>query len=212
MIAREGYIILIIAALLLMFSCLWHWISPGKISLFSTSLLAVFTLFSFYFFRDPQRTIPAGDNLMVAPGDGRIMEILTIEDPRLGQVNRISIFLSVFNVHRQRIPIAAQVTHIERQDGKYLAAFKSGASTENAYVRTDLESAYGSVAVKQIVGWIARRIVCDLTPGSSVQKGENLGFIRFGSRVDLYVPLVCILTIQPGDVVRGGETIIGRFE
>ena len=184
----------------------------GKGLLAGGALLAVFTLFTAYFFRNPVRIPPPGEDLVLAPGDGRILEILTVQEPTFmaGPATRISIFLSVFNVHVQRAPISGQVAHRRYQPGKYLAAWNPKASEENEQASLGIVSGPHRVLVRQIAGLVARRVVTDPMEGDSVTRGDRIGLIRFGSRVDLFLPPGWEVTCRKGDRAVGGETILAR--
>ena len=173
--------------------------------------LAVLTLFSLYFFRDPQR-IPPNDNGFLSPADGKVVQIIDVEDEEIGPAKQISIFLSVFNVHRQRVPLSGIVISKQYNSGKFLAAFNHKASLDNEQTIVTFETEMGKkYKIKQIAGLIARRIVNYMEPENSVQRGQRLGFIRFGSRVDIIVPTDFQINVSLGDAVLGNQTIIGRF-
>ena len=175
-------------------------------------LLACITVFSLYFFRDPQRIPPKTDGFL-APADGKIVQIKEIEDAELGNTLQISIFLSVWNVHSQRVPLAGTVLSREYNTGKFFAAYKHKASKNNEQTSVLFEGEKGNkFKIKQIAGWIARRIINYMEPGKNVEQGERLGFIRFGSRVDIIVPEKFQLDVSLGDIVKGNQTIIGRFK
>jgi|TARA_B110000438_G_scaffold68593_1_gene68862 phosphatidylserine decarboxylase len=175
--------------------------------------LWVFILFSLYFFRDPVR-IPLGEaNKMVSPADGKVVQILDVDDPEIGNAKQISIFLSVFNVHCQRVPLAGKVISTFYNPGKFLAAFNHKASMDNEQTAIVFETVSGrKYKVKQIAGLIARRILNYMEPEMVVEKGERLGFIRFGSRVDIIVPPNFKINVSLGDIVEGNLSIIGEFE
>jgi phosphatidylserine decarboxylase len=214
MIASEGKIILlpvIIIALILTSILVYNdssswWIKGSSIGMW------VFVIFSLYFFRDPQR-IPVGtENQMVSPADGKVVQIIEIEDTDIGPAKQISIFLSVFNVHCQRVPLSGKVISSFYNPGKFLAAFNHKASMDNEQTAIVFETTSGSkYKVKQIAGLIARRILNYMEPEMVVQKGQRLGFIRFGSRVDIIVPSNFKINVSLGDIVEGNISIIGEF-
>ena len=174
--------------------------------------LACITVFSLYFFRDPQR-IPANADGFLAPADGKIVQIKVIEDDELGKAWQISIFLSVWNVHSQRVPLSGKVLSKKYNPGNFFAAFKHKASKKNEHTSVLFEGEKGNkFKIKQIAGWIARRIINYMEPEKNVEQGERLGFIRFGSRVDIIVPTNFQLDVSLGDIVTGNQTIIGRFK
>jgi len=175
-------------------------------------LSSIFTLFCILFFRDPERLPPAGEGLVVSPADGKVVEIVTEDDPHVGpDAQRVSIFLSILSVHVNRIPMSGHVAAVDYRPGRYLMAFAGKASQDNEQTHIGLVGARGAVAFKQIAGFIARRIVCTLSVGDSVRAGDRCGLIRFGSRVDVILPPDARLRVGLGEHVRGGETIIGEL-
>ncbi len=176
-------------------------------------ILGVLTLFTLYFFRDPVRIPPPGEELVLAPGDGRVIQILRVPEPDFlgGEATRISIFLSIFNVHLQRAPISGEVAFRSYHPGKYLAAWNPKASEENERASLGIVSGPHRVLVRQIAGLIARRVVTDQEEGDSVARGDRIGLIRFGSRVDLFLPPEWEVTCKEGDTARGGLTVLARM-
>jgi phosphatidylserine decarboxylase len=165
------------------------------------------------FFRNPRRVIPPGEHRVVSAGDGRVVEVAALEDPDdfVGPARRIAIFLSVFNVHINRVPFSGKVRAVRRRGGRFLAAFRSGASERNVQVRLDIEGPDGvRVGVVQIAGLIARRIVCYPSVGGTLERGEPYGLICYGSRMEVYVPIESEICVGLGDRVRGGETVIAE--
>ncbi len=215
MIAAEGKIILVpILLLALATTGISVYSQMGGNGLKGVNIaLWIFILFSLYFFRDPVR-IPLGEsNQMVSPADGKVVQILDVEDPEIGRAKQISIFLSVFNVHCQRVPLAGKVISTFYNPGKFLAAFNHKASMDNEQTAIVFETVSGSkYKVKQIAGLIARRILNYMVPEMVVEKGQRLGFIRFGSRVDIIVPPNFKINVNLGDIVEGNLSIIGEFE
>jgi phosphatidylserine decarboxylase len=171
---------------------------------------AIFTL---YFFRDPERTVPENARAILSPADGRVVELAEISGSPFvdGPAKRVSIFLSVWNVHVNRIPVSGTVEHLEYKKGRFLRAYEENAGTENEQMVIGIRSAYGGVLMKQIAGIIARRIVCRLKKGESVQRGERFGMIKFGSRAELVFPASARVHVRIGESVKAGETIIGEF-
>ncbi len=171
-------------------------------------------LFSLYFFRDPQRETPEGKNILISPADGKI---ISIKDNILHPVSKepskmVSIFLSLLDVHINRIPIGGKISLIEYHKGKFLAAFNPKASELNEKYVFDINSKYGSIRVQQIAGIIARRLVCNLQLNDMVKAGERFGLMKFSSRIDLIIPKKHFqLNAKIGEKVRGGETVIGEF-
>lgn len=178
-------------------------------------LFILVTLFIGHFFRDPQRVVPTADRDVVAPADGKIIAVEKMREGRFTSKDaiRISIFLSVFDVHVNRIPYSGMVQDTAYQKGKYLAANMARAGQENEqgwlWIKTDSEE---DIVVTQVAGLIARRIVCWPSLGDRVVRGERYGMIRFGSRTDLYVPLDSDVLVSKGDRVYGGETVVCRLK
>ncbi len=164
------------------------------------------------FFRNPQRSLPGGERSVVAPADGRVLEAGEIERPDGSKAKRVAIFLSVFDVHVNRIPVAGRVLSVERGGQRYRAAFGRRAGTDNARCELVLETARGErVGVVQIVGLIARRIVCHPSVGEWVERGTRYGLIRFGSRTDVVLPPNAELRVRRGDRVRGGHSVLAEL-
>lgn len=175
----------------------------------TAGLLAAFTL---YFFRDPEREIPQGEGLLVSPADGTVVGVDEVEKaPFLdGPAKRVSIFLSIFNVHINRAPIAGKVAYRHYNPGKFLPANCDKCSLDNEQNAIGIEDGGYRVLVRQIAGIIARRILCWVNPGDTVTRGERFGLIRFGSRTELLMPVSAVILVKPGDKVKGGETVIAR--
>ncbi len=169
-------------------------------------------VFCLNFFRDPVRNVPAGKNLILAPADGKIVKLIEVDDPEIGESQLVSIFLNVFNVHANRMPIEGTFTDVKYHKGKFLAAFDHKASDENERTEITIISKVGTLKVKQIAGLIARRILCYAKNGESMEMGGRLGFIRFGSRTDLILPKHVNLSVKLGQKVVGNKTIMGTFE
>jgi phosphatidylserine decarboxylase len=172
-------------------------------------LLAAFLV---YFFRDPERAIPQGERLVLAPADGRIVAIKPFPDwkgPFGEPLTRVSIFLSVFDVHVNRAPLTAVVNAVTHSPGRFVAAWGEAASAENEQTLIHFASPDGDVWVKQIAGLLARRIVCRVKPGHKANAGDRIGLIRFGSRVDCILPATAELKVRRGQAVKGGSTILG---
>ncbi|HIA94147.1 MAG TPA: phosphatidylserine decarboxylase family protein [Candidatus Marinimicrobia bacterium] len=169
-------------------------------------------VFCLNFFRDPVRNVPAGKNLILAPADGKIVKLIEVDDPEIGESQLVSIFLNVFNVHANRMPIEGTFTDVKYHKGKFMAAFDHKASDENERTEITIISKVGTLKVKQIAGLIARRILCYAKNGESMEMGGRLGFIRFGSRTDLILPKHVNLSVKLGQKVVGNKTIMGTFE
>lgn len=174
----------------------------------------VFGLFLIFFFRDPERKVPEGENLILAPADGKVILIHPFEYLEFfnGGGTRVSVFMSLFNVHVNRVPISGVVKYFRYNPGKFFPAFKDKASLENEQTELGLENDHGKVVLKQIAGIMARRIVCKLKQGDFAKAGHRLGMIKFGSRLDLFLPENAQIEVGLNHKVRAGETIIGVFQ
>ena len=211
MIAPEGKIILIPLLLLVLAGTGIQAYYPSEGLKWINLTIALLTLFSLYFFRDPQRIPPNNDGFL-SPGDGKVVQIIDVEDAEIGKAKQISIFLSVFNVHIQRVPLSGKVISKTYNSGKFLAAFNHKASLDNEQTVVMFETESGKMyKIKQIAGFIARRILNYMEPGNRVERGQRLGFIRFGSRVDIIVPEDFQIDVNLGDIVEGNLSIIGHF-
>jgi len=204
-VAKEGAIfILPLAALSLILWILWFTASAGFFSLL--------TLFVVFFFRDPERSIPPGEKAVLAPADGKIIKVEPCWEEYLlkGPTLKVSIFMSLFNVHVNRIPLTGRIIDSSYQTGKFIRANLDKASTMNEQNALLMEAPDGTrLLFVQIAGLIARRIVCWIKKGDVVERGCRFGMIRFGSRVDVYLPANTRLQAQIGQKVLGGQTILG---
>ncbi len=172
------------------------------------------TAFTAWFFRNPKRIIPKQPGAVVAPGDGRVIAVEEEFEPRFlkDRSIRLSIFLNVFDVHVNRIPCEGVVENVQYQPGRFLVASKHEATVQNEQNAVMLRTAQGAkVLCVQVAGFIARRIVCWVSPGDRVERGERYGLIRFGSRMDTFLPLGSVVKVAVGDRVKGGETILGTL-
>ncbi len=187
---------------------------PGPYTFLPAGLLTALFAFLLYFSRDPERTAPAGEGLFLAPADGRVVEVKQVHEPRFleEEALKISIFMSLLDVHVNRTPTEGQVTLVEHVPGQFLQAFRPEASEANEHNLIGLESHHGRVLIKQVAGILARRIVCWVHPGQRLQAGERLGVIKFGSRVDLYLPPGAEPVIRVGDRAQAGVTVIARWK
>jgi phosphatidylserine decarboxylase len=163
-----------------------------------------------HFFRDPERRPPADPAAVVSPADGRITAVIaeTFEG-RPG--NRISIFLAIWNVHVTRAPLSGRLEKLEYRPGKFYAAMRSRASAENEQNVFYVDTGRGRIVFKQVAGWIARRVISWKAPGDSLVTGERIGLIRFGSRMDLWLPEEAEILVRPGQAVAGGESVVARW-
>ncbi|OGW93407.1 MAG: phosphatidylserine decarboxylase [Nitrospirae bacterium RIFCSPLOWO2_12_FULL_63_8] len=171
-------------------------------------------LFSAWFFRNPRRSAPKSDRAVVAPGDGKIVEICEEDEPRFlkDKSLRISIFLNIFDVHVNRIPCQGTVEQVAYQPGRFLVASRPEATLQNEQNALLIRAVQGTrVLCVQIAGLIARRIVCWVSPGETVACGERYGLIRFGSRMDVFLPVGTKLKVKVGEHVKGGETLLGEL-
>ncbi|MDD3000888.1 MAG: phosphatidylserine decarboxylase family protein [Candidatus Riflebacteria bacterium] len=185
----------------------------SKIEKWISRLFLLATAFTLYFFRDPERKIPQGSDLIVSPADGKVVGIDSVEHVPFidGPAKRVTIFLSVLDVHINRAPVKGKVAYRHYTPGKFLDARNPKASTENERNAIGIECADGKkFVVIQIAGIIARRILCWKNPGEYVNSGERFGMIRFGSRTEIYMPLETKIDVKLGQKVVGGSTIIGR--
>jgi phosphatidylserine decarboxylase len=201
---RDGYIyglsLLLVAAVVAWATHSWAWAALPI-------LLAAFFL---WFFRDPRRQVPLGEGLIVSPGDGLVTEaaaITTAEGPR----QRISIFLSVFDVHVNRSPIAGVLTAVRYQKGQYLNAMNPSSADRNEQNIVTVRGDGVEVTFKQIAGLLARRIVFNFGEGSRVERGQRVGLIKFGSRVDVILPPEAMLRVKVGERVRGGASVLAAM-
>jgi len=196
---RDAYLF-IVPMLALAVLCIWFGLSVAALALL---FLAAFVG---YFFRNPAREIPAGDNLIVSPADGKVVRVASLPE---GQ--GISIFLNIFDVHVNRAPIGGELEQVEYRRGRFKAAFDEEASRVNEQNILSIRGQRIRVVVKQIAGLIARRVVCWKRPGHFLERGELFGLIRFGSRVDVILPKEVKLLVKVGDRVKGGSSVIGEL-
>jgi phosphatidylserine decarboxylase len=185
-----------------------------RILRYGVSLLSVVLLgLTVNFFRDPDRVVPAGESLVLAPADGKVIMVRQVEEKEyLGSAaTLISIFMSPLNVHVNRHPISGAVRHLRYVKGEYFAAFEDKASERNEQMVVGIEGPRGKVLFKQIAGFVARRIVCTLKMGDSVRAGDRFGMIKFGSRVDVFVPSQATIRASVGDLTKAGETVLAEL-
>jgi phosphatidylserine decarboxylase len=216
--APEGYPFIVTSFLVtiaISLVLLWNW-KTGNLSGFFFPLLLSFcflvciTFFMSYFFRDPERVIPEGKGLFVSPADGKVILIKDVyeKDYLQAGAKEISIFMSPLNVHVNRAPCDGKVTYVKHTPGQFMAAYKDDASIKNENIVMALEGDQGRVLVRQVAGFVARRAVCRVKPGDLLKRGERYGMIKFGSRLDVYLPADAKISIKPGDRVLAGETVI----
>ncbi|MGV7220155.1 MAG: phosphatidylserine decarboxylase family protein [Nitrospinales bacterium] len=201
--AKEGYIFFVPVGILAfaLAALSFYWAAGVFFLLF---------LFIVNFFRDPNRIVPQEKNAIISPADGKVVEIVKENDPFTNQPStRVSVFLNVFDVHINRIPISGRIENLTYNKGKFLNAASPKASLDNEQTALLIDNGKHKVVVKQIAGLIARRIVCWAKIGDEFKSGERFGLIRFGSRADIFVPEGTRLTVSLGDRVAGGADIIG---
>jgi phosphatidylserine decarboxylase len=199
-VVRDAYKLFLPLLVFGIFAALYHFVYLSVLCF----LLAAFICF---FFRNPERLIPEGKNLVVSPADGKIVRICPINSGE----QAISIFLNIFNVHVNRSPVGGTVQHVEYKRGKFKAAFDDEASQVNEQNIITITGQDIRIVVRQIAGLIARRVVCWKQPGDTLKRGERFGLIRFGSRVDVVLPGSVNILVKVGDTVKGGSSIIGEY-
>lgn len=187
---------------------------PAVYTVLPAIVLAVIFAILLWFFRDPRRNPPAGEGLFLSPADGEVVEVEQTRAPCFleGEVLKIGIFMSLFDVHVNRAPVEGQVALVKYVPGQFLQAFRPEAAQLNEHNFVGLESRYGRVLVNQIAGIMARRIVCWVRPGQGLRAGERLGVIKFGSRVEVYLPLGAKPAVQLGEQVHAGLTVVARWQ
>jgi len=205
--AQEGYPFIITFAAFTAVAALLriHWL---------TAVFVILTLFMFYFFRDPDRTTVPEKNAFYSPADGKIIVITEAKEDEILHENalKISIFMSPLNVHVNRAPCDGMVREVKHFPGKFLSAFKDEASIVNEHISMLLENEkHGRIVVKQIAGYVARRAVCRVKPGDSLEQGQRYGIIKFSSRLDVFLPLGTTVKVKLGDKVTAGETVLGMI-
>jgi len=205
-IAQEGYPFIFISAVITILLAL--------VSVMAALIPLVITFFMIYFFRDPDRSIPDDKDVLISPADGKIIVIEKVFESNYlqSECTKISIFMSPFNVHVNRVPCDCNVLDVVHKKGKFLSAFKPEASIENENISLLVDTIYGKILIRQIAGFVARRAVCRARAGDSLKKGERFGIIKFSSRVDIFIPLTFTPSIKLNEKVYAGESIIARFK
>ena len=201
---RDGYIY---GLSLLAVALVVAWATGGWAWTIAPVLLAAFFL---WFFRDPRRTVPAGEGLIVSPGDGRVTETASIATPE-GPRQRISIFLSVFDVHVNRSPIGGVLTQVRYRKGEYRNAMNPASADRNEQNLVTVRGQGFEVTFKQIAGLLARRIVFNFREGDTVERGQRVGLIKFGSRVDVVLPAEAALRVKVGQRVKGASSVLAAM-
>ena len=216
MITRYGYdtFLIVTAACLVVALAIILLVEPKGIRLGLLALPALMFLLTLNFFRDPGRNVPAGDALVLAPADGKVIQVRESEEQEYlkSPATLVSIFMSPLDVHVNRTPVTGRVGYYRYVRGEYFAAFADKASEKNEQAIIGMENSHGKVLFKQIAGFIARRIVCTLKVGDSLAQGERFGMIKFGSRSDVFLPPNTAVKVRVGDRAIAGETILGEFQ
>lgn len=205
-IAREGWPFILVFWALLAGLVLLHW-------WWAAAVWALVCLWVVAFFRDPVRSGPRGPRYVIAPADGLVVSIVEVEEPSFlhGRARRVAIFMNVFNVHVNRYPADGIVAYRHYNPGRFLNAADEKASLENEQSSIGLDTPNGRLLVRQIAGLIARRIVTDHDRGATVHQGDRLGLIRFGSRVDLFLPLAATVRVRVGEKTTAGTTVVAEW-
>lgn len=211
--AREGLLFIAIAALVAVGSFAFALNRRSWPLWLAAVLLVVVALWVAYFFRDPERTGERGEHLVIAPADGKIVQITEVDEPAFlkERAIRISIFMNVFNVHVNRYPVSGVIRYVQYNPGKFLNAAVDKASLENEQSSVGIESGSNRILVRQIAGLIARRIVTYGTDGARVQQGDRMGIIRFGSRVDVFLPASARPRVRVGETTFAGVTVVAEL-
>ncbi|HEX4682867.1 MAG TPA: phosphatidylserine decarboxylase family protein [Gemmatimonadaceae bacterium] len=211
--AREGLTFIVVAALIAIGAfgvALTRRSWPIWLLAFGLTVIALWVA---YFFRDPVRAGERGEQLVISPADGKVVMVTEVDEPTFmkERAMRVSIFMNVFNVHVNRYPVSGIVRFVEKRAGKFMNAAAPNASMENEQASIGLETGSNLILVRQIAGLIARRIVTDSKEGEHVKQGDRMGLIRFGSRVDVFVPTDAKLRIKVGDVTYAGVSVIAEL-
>jgi phosphatidylserine decarboxylase len=204
--ASEAWMIVLPFFVLALLAAAWGWFGRGFPGYLTAVILAVVGCAVLLFFRDPTRRIPAGRGAVVSPADGKVLLSETLDDGR----KHVAIFMSVFNVHVNRVPYSSEITRVIRTPGTYVHAGTEEAAG-NARVDVEARSEVGPLAWRQVSGLIARKISCRLKAGDRLQTGDRFGLIYFGSRMDVYLPAAAQLMVEPGQRVLAGESMIAQF-
>jgi phosphatidylserine decarboxylase len=212
LVTRYGYDVVLIVGGIVLAGILasYFGIQSAPVKYGIIGVLGLLMAFTLYFFRDPERTIPDGDNIIVSPADGKLVLIKELDHAEYleSPAIQLSIFLSPLDVHVNRIPWSGRVGYFRYIRGKFMVAYDHMASEKNERTEIGLERDGQKILFKQIVGSIARRIVCPLREGDEVVKGERFGMIKFGSRMDIILPAAATVQVAVGDRVVGGETVL----
>jgi phosphatidylserine decarboxylase len=212
LITRYGYDVVGIVLLVVVTGTFlsWYFVHGSITKALIIALLILILLFTLYFFRDPERTTPVGEDLVISPADGEVVLVKDVREEEFlkGDGIQVSIFMSPLNVHVNRFPIGGQVGYFRHIPGEFLVAFDDKASLRNERTQIGVENSTTKVLFRQIAGFVARRIVADLHVGDRAVAGERFGMIKFGSRVDVIVPKGAEVKVKVGDRTVGGETVL----
>ncbi|MDP4115216.1 MAG: phosphatidylserine decarboxylase family protein [Bacteroidota bacterium] len=212
MFTKYGYFTIGIVSIfsLIIIAISTFFIGNTYVKIFLIAAAVLFMAFTLYFFRDPERTTPVNENAIISPADGKVLFIKDVVDNKYvnEKCKQISIFMSPFNVHVNRIPISGKLEYFKYYKGKFFAAFDDKASTENERAEYGINSANGKMMFTQVAGFMARRLVYAIKQSDSVKVGDRFGMIKFGSRVDVVVPEKWVPKVKQGDAVTAGVTIL----
>ncbi len=211
--AREGLPFIAIAAVFALLALILASRRGGWPSWVLTAVMVVVAIWVAYFFRDPERSGARGDRVVTAPADGKVVLITEVDEPAFihGRALRVSIFMNVFNVHVNRYPVSGTVKYVQYNPGKFLNAAVEKSSLENEQRSVGIESGPYRILVRQIAGLIARRIVTYSRTGERVEQGERMGLIRFGSRVDIFLPTDAQVRVKIGELTTAGTTVVAEL-
>jgi phosphatidylserine decarboxylase len=211
---KEGFLIIFIFSVILVAAIFLLLKTPSIWSLIILLILGLVYLWIVSFFRNPSRTVDEmSPNLIYAPADGKVVVIEKVYEAEYlkSECIQVSIFMSPLNVHVNRVPVSGIVRYSKYHAGKYLVAWHPKSSTENERQTTVIETSFGSLVIRQIAGAMARRIISYMQPEMEVSQGQDLGFIRFGSRVDIFLPLTCQINVQLDEHVKGNRTVLAQI-
>jgi len=211
--AREGYINIVIALVITIILTSVAFFSGGSLYWNIPSMISgLFLLFTLYFFRDPEREVKQDSNHILSPGDGVIVEIKDVDDDFVGQGQKITMFLSPFNVHINRVPITGKIAFVEYKYGAFKAAYAEDASEVNEQSIVGMQNDQIKVKFAQVAGVVARRIINYLREGDELLQGDRYGLIKFGSRMDIVIPRSAKVKVELREAVRGGLTILAEVK
>jgi phosphatidylserine decarboxylase len=212
LIHREGIFPIVALALMAGVVTLGATLTPGTLLRTFAGLCWILVLFALFFFRDPERSGPRGEGWIVAPADGKVLEIVEVQPDEYltGKCLRISLFMSIFDVHVNRAPVSGVVEYFRYYRGEFRPAHREGTGERNEHTSIGIRTTWGQVLVKQVAGILARRIVCYLREGSRVEQGERFGMIKFGSRVEVFIPPTARVLVTEGQKVKGGRDVLAE--